>query len=233
MDTQSSILDDRTPWEQVTALTESEPASYNFIIGGTETKLDGISIKDNATRRRRRPKAKVNKAQTFFEQSGHDNSYWKLSDNPTHIDFDQPLEQLRHLEVEREHKAAFTTYLKDILHKLKYIDNKEAFGDLSPLASMEFKGATSPTKNMARIQIASAKKVLEKALEHPDEELGEKIGKRPVTTAKQINEKLSDYLLVKTDDNFLELVKEIVRLIRTEMQVDYDSEREGHSDQEI
>jgi hypothetical protein len=223
-----------TPWQQVFAVTESKPKTYNFNLGGSEVTLDSLDLKSNEEREKERPQTSINLGQFFIEQPGSDNSYWKMSDSTdTTLASTRQHQQLRHLEVERENLSAFTTYLKDDLFEFGTITNQQAFGDENLFTFQEYKGALKPTSTMRRVQRASASRVLERAITDANRMLGSKVKKRPQTTAGKINAALDEFMKDRTTAKYKLLVKEIYRLIRSKTKVDLDSDTEGDSDDDM
>ena len=227
---QSPILAGLQSWEQIVALTHSEPQSFDFDMDGTKVTLDSIDVKSNDERSKQRPQGEINKAQVFIELGGN-NSYWGMSDST-----DRSLANtdghhlLRHLEVERNNRAANATYLKDALHSSGKMNNTQAYGDEGGLAFQEFKGALNPTQNMLKLQETSGFNVLEHAMKTPTLTLGKKVKKRPQTTPQNINNALKTFEKKKTEKNYKALVKENFRLIRSQTGVDLESDSEDDSD---
>lgn len=231
-DDQLEILTKYGPWQQMVALTESAPKTYDLDIGSEKVTLDSLDVKSHEERKRRREPETPNKFQIFIEQEEGMNSYWTMSDlNPRKkIRRGNSHRLLRHLEVERENLSAFTTYMKDILYGMDQLLNKEAFGDEVPFTFMEYKGASRATANQQKIQMASAYHSLKRAMQNPEKELGTPVGTREVTTAKKIKEALMAFIENKNKSKFKKLIKEVFRLIRTETEEDVSSDSESESD---
>lgn len=228
---QQPILSSQNEWQQIVALTHSAPQTYDFDLGGNKVTLDSLDVKASEERSRKRKAEPVNLGQLFIEQPGGKNSYWKMSDSGTSAMVKEPPhKKLRHLEVERNNKAAFTTYLKDTLVESGEMTPKEAYGDETPYAFQEYKGALSPTSAMASMQTASADKVLQVALKKANTKLGTQVGARALTTAEKIQTALSAFMADQTEVKYKQLVKEIYRLIRAQTRVDQGSDTEMDSD---
>jgi hypothetical protein len=228
---QVPILKGLKEWEQMVALTHSKPKSYNLDIDGNKITLDSIDLKSNEERSKKRKRESVNLNQLFIEQPKGKDSYWNISDSTDNtIGNTSPHKRLRHLEVERDNKSAFTTYLKDELNKSGKMTNKEAFGDEVPYAFQEFKGALNPSKNMLKFQLTSGYEVLQVGLKNPKTPLGKQVGKRPLTTPKKLNNALDSFMEKKEESRYKRLVKEAFRLFRTQTQIDIESDTESDSD---
>jgi hypothetical protein len=226
---QTPILTGLTPWQQMVALSESKPKSFDLNIGGEEVTLDSIDFKSNEERKAERNKPAINKAQTFIEQQDSRNSYWRMSDHPKKMKIDNAHKQLRSLEAERDDLSAFTTFSKDALHDLGKFTNKDTFGDETPYAFQEYKGALKPTSAMRKMQMASGYNVLQLAKGVSDV-LGTQVGKRPTTTMQQIDTALQNFVNKKDEANYRLLVKEIYRLIRAQTAADYPSDTDTNSE---
>lgn len=228
MNDQESVLSDKSPWEQIAALAGAKPQTYNMNLGGTKTKLDAATIFSNDERSKARDQEAVNLQQIQFLFSGkNQHSYWSMSDATDKVPNDTAHQQLSHLEVERNPKSAFTTYLKKALYHQDQLTNEETFGDMNPYAFQEYKGASKPTENMKKMQTASGYYSLLKAMQiDPKLVLGAPVNNRPVTTPKQIHQSLATYMEDTTEDNNKKLVKEMFRLFRTQTGADHDSDTE-------
>ncbi len=227
---QTKILENLSEWERIVALSSSIPQSYNFDLGGVNIKLDGIDVLSNNDRDGKREGKKVNLQQVFISQNHGMDSYWNMSDSEEKIKDTSEHKMLRFLEVERDPKSAFTTFFKDLRYKKGQISNKKAFGDRTGYAFQEFKGASKPTTNMRRMQIASSYHLLKSAREKlkkgKEGRLGRPVNeKRPITTVKRLHSEMEEYRKDITNPNKRRrIVKEAFRLIRARIREDISSD---------
>lgn len=231
MAAQGPILTGLTPWQQVVAVSNAKPQSYNLNLDGSEVTLDSLTVFSNDDREKERDQNPVNLNQMFIEQPGGENSYWGMADSGD-PDLHQSAEhqKLRHLEVERDAEAAPTTYTKDALYSQGQMTTEQAFGDENMFTYLEYKGALNPTRPKAAIQQASSYYVLQQALNYANTELGTQVALHPLTTPKKISDALATFMGSQTEANYKKLVKELFRLIRGQTGMDLGSETEADSD---
>lgn len=227
---QQPILKNRGPFEQIFALIEENPKTFDVDLGGSEVKFDAIDVKSNDERGKKRKRDSVNLAQVFIEQPDGENSYWSKSDSAKKFRKTPQFQHLRHLEVLRDNQSATTTYLKDSLLERGQIGNREAFGDEGEYAFQEYKGALKPTRKMRAKQHASAFHVLTKALKDANAKLGTQVGAREMTTAQSISDRLIAYSKKPSAKNRLRLVREVFRLIRASTGIDIESDDDSGID---
>jgi hypothetical protein len=210
---QEMILEDEKPFVTMTALMTSTPSSYDYNLDGVKAQFDG-KTKAKATRSGKYSKKAHNLNQLFLEQKDGDNSYWKQADKGGSASGTTAGEMLDTLELARNPRSTLTTVVKRFLHEEGDMTAEQAYGDMDHFTFMEYKGALSPTSNMAAMQEASSYHTMNFALgTAPDTPIGTRTkGKktasvRSMTTAAK--KRKADYSL-ETDKAE---VKEYTRMI--------------------
>ncbi len=221
-------------WKQMRALLSAKKANRNL-------NIDGQRVEINATDKSGRAKPPQ-----VFVHMGADSAYYPQSKKRKRTASSTGDELLSHLESERNPQASGGQYLSDELYQRDIITPRQRFSATSPFAAMTPTGATRPT-NYLRVQQTSASlNVLDESVQQiPDQLLGERVPKRKRgshrrTTPKKIETALDEYESVvekggskkKKKAAKKQVRRELIRLDRSFMGVDMDSDVDVSSDEE-